>query len=143
MTVDWKSNLLTVARAPRAELARAVEQAIASGASLDDVTQFAVSQPALSPVVALVKDGFFNDRGQKAVLSVVGGDVDRKRAALTSTGLKAHAVRFDPASALPWFNKAGLPPTPTSTLQGSGSAVVVDGERFTASDVAALLRLAA
>lgn len=149
MTVDWKSNLLSAVRtpAPRAVLVQAVEQAvdqaIAAGGSIDDVRQFAASQPALSSVVALFADGFFDHREQKAAQLTVGGDSRLGRATLTSPGLKAHAVRADPAGALPWFNRANLPPVPTSTLTGPSGPVLVDGERFDAADVAALLRLAA
>ena len=147
MNVDWKSHLLSAARtpAPRAVLAQAVEQAFDAGASVDEVKQFAASQPALSSVVALFADGFFDHRLEKAAITAVGGETERRRAALTSPGLKAHAVRADPAGALPWFQKANLPPTPTTTLtrQGSVTPIVVDGERFSADDVAALLRLAA
>jgi hypothetical protein len=145
MSVDWKSNLLSAARtpSPRAILAQAVEQAFDAGASVDEVRRFAQSTESLAPVVALFKDGFFDHREQKLAHAVVGGDSDRKKAPLTSPGLKLHAVRADPTASLPWFSRASLPPSPPLVLQGTGQTVVVDGEPFSPADVAALLRLAA
>jgi hypothetical protein len=145
MSVDWKSNLLSVARspAPRAILAQAVEQAFDAGASVDEVRRFAQSTAGLAPIVALFADGFFDHREQKLAHAVVGGDSDRRKAPLTSPGMKVHAMRADPTASLPWFSRANLPPPPPSTLEGTGQDVVVDGERFSPADVAALLRLAA
>jgi hypothetical protein len=145
MSVDWKSHLLSAVRSPssRSVLAQAVEQAFDAGASVDEVRRFAQSNETLSPVDALFADGFFDHREQRLAHAVVGGDTDRKKAPLTSSGLKLHAVRADPTSSLPWFARATLPPTPPLQLQGTGQPVVIDGERFSPGDVAGLLRLAA
>lgn len=145
MSVDWKSNLLSAARtpAPRAILAQAVERAFDAGASVEEVRRFAQSNETLAPIVALFADGFFDHGGQKSAHAVVGGDSERKKAPLISPGLKLHAVRADPRASLPWFSRATLPPTPPLMLQGTGQTVVIDGERFSPGDVAALLRLAA
>jgi hypothetical protein len=147
MSADWKTSLLSVANASsaRAHIAAVVEEAIDAGASLEDVQRFADSTPSLASVAALFRDGFFDHRTQKQAHTVVGGDVERRRSASGSAGRKAHAVRADPTSSLPWFRRASLPAAPPSTLvsAGAGGAVTVDGERFDASDIASLLRLVA
>jgi hypothetical protein len=145
MSVDWKKSLLSVAQAssPRTQIAQVVEQAIDAGASVDDVRRFAASTPSLAPVAALFQDGFLAEGTTKLAQSVVGGDAERKRAASTTPGLKAHAVRADPTASLPWFRRASLPAPPPSSLSTAGGVVTVDGERFDAADIAALLRMVA
>ncbi len=145
MSADWKTSLLSVAHAssPRAQVAHVIEQAIDAGASLEDVRRFADSTPSLASVSALFRDGFFDHRTEKQAHAAVGGDMDRRLSASASMGFKAHAVRADPTSSLPWFRRATLPPTPAPSLVSTGSAITVDGERFDAQDIAALLRLVA
>ncbi len=142
MSVDWKNRLLETTRT-RAPLAQAVEAVVANGqASLAEVKSFLAER----------KD-VFGDSGEQAAKKAAEALLDSTspKMALPNSpssptgpaqGMKAHAVRFDPTSALPWFAKVQLT-APVVTLQGKGDAVVVDGEKFTAHDVAELLKLAA
>lgn len=140
MSVDWKNRLLETTRT-RAPLEQAVAQVVANGqASLAEVKSFLAER----------KDVFGDGEqaAKKAAEALL--DVTSPKRALpsssTAPGLKAHSVRFEPTfepgASLPWFAKVQLP-APAITLQGKGEPVVVDGERFTAQDLAALLQLAA
>lgn len=145
MAIDWKSRMLeatsTLAVGNRASAQRVVEAALHSGAGLDDVQQFAAQQPALSAVSALFADGFGDVGGlSRKTPDALGGDIRGPRAVVGGNSFRVHALRVDPEATLPWFHKVSAPlPAP---LTGTGHDVLVDGERFTATDVAALLRAA-
>ncbi len=148
MAIDWKSRMLEATASagsrPSAQLVQhVVEAALHSGARLDDVQQFAAQQPALAAVSALFADGFGDVGGlSRKTPATLGGDVRSPRSSSfgAGAGFRLHAVRVDPRAALPWFHKVAAPlPAP---LMGEGRDIVIDGERFTAHDVAALLRAA-
>lgn len=145
MSVDWKSRLLETTKAKASfekPLAQVVQQVVADGhASLAEVKSF----------LAEHKD-VFGDKGEQAAKKAAEALLDSTSPKMalpsssTTQGMKAHALRFDPAmtksGALPWFATVQLTAPPV-TLVGKGEPVVVDGERFTAQDVAALLKHAA
>jgi hypothetical protein len=144
VAIDWKARLLeTTTKATAAPaLERAVQQVVADGqASLAEVKSFLAER----------KD-VFGDHGEQAAKKAAEALLDSTSPKLAqlmtpsssgpAAGHKAHNVRLDPTGALPWYAKAQLSPPPL-TLIGKGEPVVVDGERFTAADVAALLQLAA
>lgn len=145
MAIDWKSRMLestsTLAPGNRACALRVVEAALRNGAGIEDVKQFAAQQPALSAVVALFADGFGDVGGlSRKTPDALGGDVRGPRVVGGGGGggFRVHAVRVDPGASLPWFHKVAA--TLPAPLSSTGIDVVIDGERFTANDVAALLR---
>lgn len=128
----WKAHLTaTRESAGKPAFEQAVKQVIASGVSPTEVKTF----------LAEHKDVFGDDaqqvarRASEALLNQSG---PRLASTPTSTGVKAHTVRF---AALPWFQRVTLPQPPI-LLHGKGDVVVVDGERFSQHDVAALLSAA-
>ena len=147
MAIDWKTRLVdaqtkATARvsardaAPTRELQKVVEQVIASGVSPSEVRRFLVEHD----------DVFGDDAVQiarRAGEAFLDQTSPRRQAPISESGpasssVKAHAVRFP---AVPWFQRVSLP-LPPAVLLGGGDVVVVDGERFSQGDVAALLRSA-
>ena len=145
MPIDWKSRMLEASAGQglksHAAARSVVETALHNGAGIDDVQKFAAQQPALSAVVALFADGFdLAAVSKKMTHDALGGDVRTTRVS-SGGGFRLHAVRVDPQAALPWFHKVQGPALPAA-LVGTGADVVVDGERFSATDVASMLRAA-
>jgi hypothetical protein len=142
MAIDWKSRMLeaTASLKSRDAAQRVVEAAVHSGARLDDVQRFAAQQPALQAISELFADGFGDASAvSRKTNDTLGGDV-RSARPNTSAGLRLHTLRASPDAALPWFSRvtAAL----AAPLTGTGADVVVDGERFSPADIAALLRAA-
>ena len=144
MAFDWKSRLINAqAKAKKASsssptLQKAVEQVIAAGVPATEVKRF----------LAEHNDVFGDDALQAARRASESMLDSGKQAAVPpepTTGVKAHAVRFQTTTgAVPWFQRASVLalPQPAIVLHGKGDVVVVDGERFSHSDLAALLRAA-
>lgn len=151
MAVDWKARLLdtktrsTSPAAAQDAVQQVIADVVAGGVPLSEVKRFVREHRDV-----------FGDDGLQAAKRAAEALLDQTSPKLStnslpsqspvSAGVKAHALRFDPTSALPWFQKTNLPTLPLTLvgpLTGKGEPVVVDGERFSASDVAALLQLAA
>ncbi|MDP2343072.1 MAG: hypothetical protein Q8O67_19100 [Deltaproteobacteria bacterium] len=129
----WKAHLVaagsTATKAPAFQ--KVVEQVIASGVSAGEVKKFLAER----------NDVFGDDAVQiakRAGEALLDQTSPKRQTNAPATGVKAHAVRF---AGLPWFQRVTLPQPPV-LLIGKGDSVVVDGERFSQSDVAALLRAA-
>jgi hypothetical protein len=152
----WKARLMEArsTSTPRSiagpAFQKVVEQVLASGVKASDVKKFLTER----------KDVFGDDAVQTAMRAgeALLDQTSPKRSVLKGTpaagdteagkGVKAHAVRFAalpldglPSDGLPWFQRVALPQPPV-LLTSKGDSVVVDGERFSAADVAALLRAA-
>ncbi len=145
VAVDWKAKLLETRTASQQASPHAfqqvVQQVIAAGVPASEVKRFVAEHQDVFGAGA-------HDQAKKAAEALFDQTSPRLLpSSQTGAGVKAHALRLDPGSALPWFQKATLPTLPSSTLlgalKGKGDVVVVDGERFSASDVAALMQLAA
>ncbi len=125
----WKARLVEAqTKTSTPALQHVVEQVIASGVSATEVKAFMSERP----------DVFGADAGRRAGEAFLDQGNPKLNEQPQAGGVKAHAVRF---AALPWFQRVSLPELPI-LLQGKGDVVVVDGERFSQSDIAALLRSA-
>ena len=130
VAIDWKSRLIETKTKAPTSFEHVVRQVVADGsASLAEVKGF----------LAQHKD-VFGDDGQaaKKAAETLLDSTSPKLAAATTTGLKAHNLR----GVQPWHGRVQLP-SPPVVLVGRGEPVTVDGELFTQSDVAELLKLVA
>ncbi len=153
MAVDWKARLLdqTTRASPAFPqvVRQVIQEAIAGGVPASEVKRFVAEHQDVFGDAAHEAGLQAAKKAAEALLDSTSPRLPASAHGSTPPGVKAHALRLDPGAATKtaWFQKATLPSLPpsllTGTLKGKGDAVVVDGERFTASDVAALLLLAA
>lgn len=142
MGTDWKTRLMETRRTGSPQAWQQVLQStLATGAA---------SPAELKSFLHQHRDLFGDDAhavAQKAAEALLDSSSSKLPASALAGALgsvKAHQVRFATPASLPWHQRAELPAIPAARLPAStGADVVVDGERFTAADVAALLALAA
>jgi hypothetical protein len=121
----------TQGQASTPELQSVVEQVIASGVSATEVKAFLNEH----------QDVFGDDAARRAGEAKLFQAAPKASDSAVASGVvsvKPHALR---CAGLPWFQRVSLPEPPIE-LQGRGDDVVVDGERFSPSELLALLRAA-
>jgi hypothetical protein len=142
---DWRSPLLHAAtrdaRDVRSAVRHAVQGALAAGADPSEVQRF-VAEHKVADAVADI----FGDDGaaRRAAGQLLDQTQPRMLAPTSQSGRPAsaqrpHQLRLDPHGALPWHQRASLPSLPVTFATGAAVDVVVQGQRFTPADVAALL----
>jgi hypothetical protein len=146
--LDWRGGLLEAARrASPSSVQHAIETTLQAGVDAAAVKDFVTHHRAIFGDVA----GVFDDvdtarRATNRLLDQTQPRLPAPPSSLTSTSGRAqrpHALRLDPSSSLPWHQRASLPPLPpafpTGAATGAAADVVVQGERFSPRDVAAML----
>jgi hypothetical protein len=143
--LDWRGGLLDAARRDnaaglRATLARTIDQ----GVDAVVVQRFVAEHRAVFGDAAAFFDDV--DASRRAVDRLLDQTQPRLAApsstsggATRAGGVRAHAVRFDPAAALPWHQRVSLPALPDPFAVGPAKDLVIQGERLRPVDVDALL----
>jgi hypothetical protein len=140
---DWKTRLMETRRTGSPQAWQQVLQStLATGAA---------SPAEVKTFLHQHKDLFGDDahvvaqKAAEALLDSSSSKLPASALAGAAGSVKAHQVRFTaPPASLAWHQRAELPAPMASRLPaGTGADVVVDGERFSAADVATLLSLAA
>jgi hypothetical protein len=144
--LDWRGGLLEAARrASPASVKHAIATTLSAGVDEAAVKAFVADHRAVFGDVAGVFDDV--DAARRATSRLLDQTQPRlPQPASSSSGRpqRPHAVRLDPSSSLPWHQRGSLPALPPAFDVGAApgkdvAAVVVQGERFTARDVEALL----
>lgn len=152
--LDWRGGLLEAARrASPSSVQQAIATTISAGVDAAAVKDFVVEHRAVFGDVAGVFDAV--DAARRSTSRLLDQTQPRLPQPSSSSSptsspsgraQRPHAVRLDPSSSLPWYQRAALPPLPptfgtgaAARLEGNVVDVVVQGERFTAKDVAAML----
>jgi hypothetical protein len=140
---DWRRGLLEAARHPApTTVGAAIAQTLDAGVDAALVRAFVSEHSAVFGDVAAVF-GPLGDARRAADRFFHQGTPPLPAPTSTAASrptLKPHALRLQQqSSSVPWFQRASLP-APSMPLEPGPGFAVVQGERFDAADVAALLR---